>query len=159
MSKSRFKTLRHIETVRNFLNSVIHELMNRQELHDQSKLEDPEVEIFEEYTPKLRDITYGSEEYRQCMKEMRPAIDHHNRMNPHHPEHFGNGIKGMSLIDLIEMLCDWKAAGLRHNDGDILKSIEMNQERFGYSDDLKAVMVNTAIFLNDSNTWHKAEES
>jgi hypothetical protein len=38
---------------------------------------------------------------------------------------------------------DWKAATLRHADGDILKSIEINQKRFGYSDDLKEIFKNT----------------
>ena len=88
MSESKFKTMRHIETVRNYLNLVIKKLMSRQEHHDQSKLRSPEVEIFEEYTPKLRGVTYGSNEYRQYMKEMKVAIDHHNSVNRHHPEFF-----------------------------------------------------------------------
>jgi hypothetical protein len=54
------------------------------------------------------------------------------------------GIRGMSLLDLLEMLCDWKAATLRHNDGDLRKSIEINQKRFGYSDELKRLLINTA---------------
>jgi hypothetical protein len=41
------------------------------------------------------------------------------------------------------MLCDWKAATLRHDDGDIRRSIEINQERFGYSDELKQILINT----------------
>lgn len=53
------------------------------------------------------------------------------------------GIRGMSLFDLIEMLCDWKAATLRHNDGNIRRSIELNQKRFGYSDELKQILLNT----------------
>ena len=58
MSENKFKTLRHIETVRNFLNSVIRELTIRAERHDQSKLESPEAEMFEEFTSKLRNCTY-----------------------------------------------------------------------------------------------------
>lgn len=49
----------------------------------------------------------------------------------------------MNLVDIIEMLCDWKAATLRHADGDIYKSIEINQKRFGYSDELKSIFINT----------------
>jgi hypothetical protein len=49
----------------------------------------------------------------------------------------------MTLIDLCEMIADWKAATLRHNDGDILKSIEINQSRFGYSDEVKQILLNT----------------
>ena len=159
MSESKFKTMRHIETVRNYLDYVIREIIRRQEQHDQTKLEPPEVEIFEEYTPKLRDCTYGSSEYRKYMDEMKIAIDHHNASYRHHPEHHDRGIHGMSLIDLIEMLCDWKAASLRHNDGDLMKSIEINQNRFGYSDELKGILINSAEYLNFIKIFHKAEES
>lgn len=159
MSDSKFKTMRHIETVRNYLDYVIRVLMERQRYHDQSKLESPEVEIFEEYTPKLRGVMYGSEEYKKNMKEMKVAIDHHNANNRHHPEHFVNGVEGMDLIDLLEMICDWRAASLRHNDGDILKSIEINQKRFGYSNELKYILANTAHELIGANIFHKADES
>ena len=74
---------------------------------------------------------------------MKPALDSHYADNPHHPEHYDNGIKDMDLVDLIEMICDWKSATLRHNDGDIYKSIELNQKRFGYSDELKQIFKNT----------------
>jgi hypothetical protein len=50
----------------------------------------------------------------------------------------------MSLVDIVEMLVDWKAASERHLDGDIVASIETSQVRFGFSDDLKAIFLNTA---------------
>lgn len=159
MSESKFKTMRHIETVRNFIGCVIKELLCRSEEHDQSKLQSPEVEIFEIYTPKLRDCIYGSDEYKQHMLEMRPAIEHHNLINRHHPEHFGDGIMEMNLIDMIEMLCDWKAATLRHNTGNIRKSLEINQKRFGYSDDIKKLLSNTVDWLEEQEVLHHADES
>ena len=61
----------------------------------------------------------------------------------HHPNYYDDGIKGMDLVDIMEMVCDWKAASMRHNDGDIDKSLEINQKRFGYSDELKQIMKNT----------------
>lgn len=145
--------------MRNYLNTVIKELIDRQEHHDQSKLQPPESDIFEIYTPKLRGITYGSEEYRQCLGEMKPALDHHNAVNRHHPEHFGTGINEMTLIDLIEMLCDWKAAGMRHNDGDIFQSIYKNKARFGISDQLESILVATAIWMVGQDVFHHADES
>jgi hypothetical protein len=121
--------------------------MNRRGLiHDQTKLESPEKEIFDEYTPKLKNTTYGSEEYSKYLKEMKIALDHHYKNNRHHPEHFNNGIRDMNLIDIIEMFCDWLSATERHDDGDIFKSIEYNQNRFGYSSDLKDIFDNTAKF-------------
>lgn len=137
------QTYEHKQNVAVLLNSVIKHLINRTTMHDNSKLESPEVDIFTEYTPKLANSTYGSDEYHQFLKEMKPALDNHYADNPHHPEHYDNGIKDMDLVDLIEMICDWKAATLRHNDGDIYKSIELNQKRFGYSDELKQIFKNT----------------
>ena len=54
----------------------------------------------------------------------------------------------MNLIDIIEMLCDWKAATMRHNDGNIYKSIDLNQKRFKYSNELKDIFINTAKYLD-----------
>ena len=143
MIDSRPDTCKHIQTVQHFMLLVVNDLLLRSLVHDQSKLGSPEKEIFDEYTPKLAGSTYGSEEYKQFLAGMKPALDHHYAKNSHHPEYYPNGIQGMSLLDIIEMLCDWKAATLRHNDGDIRRSIEINQKRFGYSDELKQIFLNT----------------
>ena len=45
------------------------------------------------------------------------------------------------------MLCDWKAATKRHATGDVIRSIEQNQERFGYSDEIKQIFLNTVPYL------------
>lgn len=137
------QTYEHKQNVNIYISSIIRDLLSRGILHDNSKLESPEVEIFAEYTPKLAKSTYGSDEYKGFLKEMGVALEHHYKNNRHHPEYFDNGLKGMNLVDLVEMLCDWKAATLRHNDGDILKSIELNQKRFGYTDELKQIFINT----------------
>jgi hypothetical protein len=140
---STSETNDHIRHFQDFLFKIICELDRRYVLHDQSKLEEPEKSGFDQVTKKLHGITYGSEEYQQCLQEMKPFLDHHYANNSHHPEHTKDGIKGMSLVDIIEMLCDWKAATLRHHDGDIKRSIEINQKRFGYSDELKQIFLNT----------------
>lgn len=137
------ETYKHKQNVSKFISIILHDLIIRSIYHDDSKLESPEVDIFTEYTPKLANSTYGSDEYHQFLKEMKPALGSHYADNPHHPEHYDNGIIDMDLVDLIEMMCDWKAATLRHNDGDIYKSIELNQNRFGYSDELKQIFKNT----------------
>ena len=136
-------TKEHISTVRQFLALVINDVFWRIEDHDKSKLQEPEKSMYDEYTPKLRSMTYGSDEYKQCLKEMGVALKHHYENNSHHPEHYPNGINGMSLLDLIEMLADWKAAGMRHADGDMQKSLEINKKRFGMSDQLAEIFQNT----------------
>jgi hypothetical protein len=137
------ETQEHIENVGKFIDKSITELDSRKELHDKTKLEEPEFSTFVEYTPKLKNSTYGSEEYLTFLKEMKPALDHHYSNNRHHPEYHENGINDMNLIDLIEMLCDWKAATLRHDNGDIIKSLDINKERFNISDQLFDVLLNT----------------
>ncbi len=144
---------------------MIVDLHGRSLVHDASKVQSPEKEGFEEFTKKLATSTYGSEEYKGFLAEMKPLLDHHYAANDHHPEHYGSdvcvqcgrrsddpctcggprrpGVERMSLLSLLEMVCDWKAATLRHNDGDIRRSIEINQKRFGYSDELKQIFLNT----------------
>jgi hypothetical protein len=144
---TNYDTFRHIERVRNLLNECIIELIRRGELHDQTKLASPEVEAFAEYTPKLATCTYGSEEYKGYLAAIKPALDHHYARNRHHPEYHKRGVKDMNLIDILEMLCDWKAASERHNDGNIRKSIEINANRFSMSPELVEIMENTAKFM------------
>ena len=119
--------------------------------HDKSKLEEPEASTFAIYTEKLKGTTYGSDEYKRFLAEMKPALDHHYANNQHHPEYYADGIHGMSLLDLIEMIVDWKAASERHDDGDIRRSVEVNQERFGYDDGLRRILENTVdeLYPND----------
>ncbi len=146
-------TMEHITKVRDLLDMVIAELLRRGAHHDLSKMQDPELETFMTYTHRLKTTTYDSPEYRQCLAEMKPALDHHYAVNRHHPEHFENGIRGMSLIDLLEMFVDWYAATQRHADGDIRKSIEHNRTRFGLSPELFDILHNTVndleALLND----------
>lgn len=144
---TNFETMRHIEKVRNYLNVMVSELLKRAQYHDQSKLQQPEVGLFTEYTTKLAECTYGSEEYNNYKLAMKPALDHHYANNRHHPEHWKDGIDDMNLIDLIEMLVDWKAASERHNDGNIRRSIEINKDRFNMSSQLCRIFENTVDLL------------
>jgi hypothetical protein len=141
---TNFETMQHIHTVGHYVNEIIHQLLERAENHDSSKLDSPEVEAFTEYTSKLKSSTYGSQEYNGFKEAMKPALEHHYAKNRHHPEHFPDGIADMTLIDLVEMFCDWKAATLRHHNGNLLKSIEINAERFKISPQLKQILENTA---------------
>lgn len=148
------ETLKHIRRVQDLLGVLATDLIRRAAVHDNSKLESPEVEVFEEFTAKLKGCTYGSDEYKGFLAAMKPALDHHYAANPHHPEHYPDGVRGMTLLDIIEMLADWKAATERHADGNLAKSIELNQKRFGYGDELKTILFNTATACG----WIKPSE-
>ena len=146
MSKfdSRPDTFAHSQRVGELMIQVIKEALERSTCHDRSKTESPEVEVFDEYTPKLKTSTYGSDEYKGFLAAMGEGLKHHYANNRHHPEHFKNGVNDMTLVDLIEMLADWKAATERHADGDLAKSLDIQQERFGLSDQLLEILWNTA---------------
>ena len=139
----KLETIKHIHKVREYLCFVIEELDKRARLHDLSKLESPEAEIFGEFTPELAKTEYGSPEYKELLEKVKPAIENHYAKNRHHPEHWKNGIDDMTLIDLLEMLVDWKAATERNKNGNIKKSIEHNTTRYGMSEQLAKIMENT----------------
>ena len=56
-------TEKHRKTVTDKLHYFISEINLRAFDHDRSKMFTPEKEIFDEYTPKLKETTYGSDEY------------------------------------------------------------------------------------------------
>lgn len=137
-------TLAHSRRVGELMGAPIVELVQRSTQHDLSKTRAPEKDGFDEHTPRLRSLTYGSPEYAESLAALQPALEHHYAHNRHHPQHFENGVDGMTLIDLIEMLADWKASTERVTDGDLARSLEINAERFGISPQLAAILHNTA---------------
>lgn len=149
VAECQVETQKHIETVRKYIRFMIDKIDMRGVKHDASKLESPEVEAFAEVTPKLASTTYGSEEYNSFLEKLKPALEHHYAANRHHPQHFVNGVNDMTLIDIIEMFCDWKASTFRQNDGNLLKSIETNAERFNFDGQLKQILINTARMLDE----------
>ena len=143
-AECKVETYKHIEKVREYIQQFIVKIYSRALEHDRAKLEDPELEVFTEYTPKLSELTYDSPEYRECLEKMNGTLQHHYAQYRHHPEHFDHGIEDMNLIDIVEMFCDWKAASERQLDGNLLKSIEKNANRFNMDPQLKRILINTA---------------
>lgn len=178
---SRQETNEHILRVRELLCIIQNKLEARGFMHDQSKLIPPEKPIIDSMIGRLKTLTYGSPEYKDALKDLGPALAHHYEHNTHHPEHYQkqvciicfteypsthkencpkchNGtmtvephVAGMSLLDVIEMLCDWKAAGERGANGSIEKSLKVNRERFKISEQLHSILENTVRELGWSN--------
>jgi hypothetical protein len=147
MYDSTEDTQKHIQTVQLYIEEVVLHIQNAMLLHDISKLLPPEKALYDEYTPKLSAVPYGSDEYKQYLKEMGEALQHHYQVSRHHPEHFENGINGMTLVDIVEMLCDWKSATLRVKDGNLQKSLEYNKTRFQIDEQLYQILKNTVEYF------------
>jgi hypothetical protein len=136
-------TLEHIGKVQARIGEVIQALHSRAQEHDQSKLQEPEKDGYDRLTIALKDCEYGSDAYRAALAESKPTIAHHYAANDHHPEHWPNGIRDMSLLSIIEMLADWKAASERTKQGSIARSLTVNIERFGIEPQLAWILSNT----------------
>ncbi len=141
---SRDDTLFHSQRVGELMVQMIKEALDRSTCHDRSKTEPPEVEYFDKYTPLLKTLKYGSDKYKASLEALKPALDHHYSVQRHHPQFFPNGINGMTLVDLLELIADWKAATERTDGGDLVRSLQINKERFEMSDQLVEILENTA---------------
>ncbi len=145
---SSLTTREHVHNVAKNLNSMATMLINRGTIHDESKYSDPEKTLLDamEYVNKNEgNATYGSPEYKRRTAILKPMLKHHYANNSHHPEHYENGVYGMTLINKVEMLCDWQAASIRNNDPEMF--ITAACERYNISDQLKKVFENTASMM------------
>ena len=149
LDECRIQTQAHIEKVRKYIRFFTDRLTTRGENHDASKLGEEELPYFAEHTEKLSEIEYNSPEYKAELEALRPALEHHYNNNRHHPEYHKKGVSGMNLLDVTEMLCDWKASSERQKNGNLLKSIEINTERFNIDKQLMQILINTAQLLEE----------
>ena len=135
-------TQEHIYNVRKLLNKFADVLKQKGETHDQSKLEEPEVYGWAAMDLEPR-YESGSYEYYDKLRRFSEVFNHHYKVNSHHPEHFINPEYEMTLIDMVEMLCDWFAY---KQDIPIREGVELIREqcnRFGFSDTIISLLTNT----------------
>lgn len=137
-------TMKHIHLVQQYMSKFADELLVRAEQHDASKLEEPEKSIFMDNTLAFRQIKFGTPEYKEHLKKVQVALDHHYANNRHHAEYHPNGVRDMNLLDIVEMIADWKASAEKY-DGDIIHSIKQCKKRFGFSDELEQIFINTVV--------------
>jgi hypothetical protein len=131
-------------------------LIGRAFTHDISKYGIAESKGFVKVIHLLGTSKYGSDEYRRTLRTIKPSLKHHYQSNPHHPEYHENDIKKMSLIDYIEMICDWKASTKRHKTGNLDKSIEINMDRFNLNQyDIHLISRIRNVIENDENCQKK----
>lgn len=140
---STIDTLIHIRRVQTLLAQFANELIYRAIEHDETKLSPPEKEVFDRETPLLKSLVFGSEDYKASLSRLGEALSHHYKENSHHPEHFADGVSGMTLMDVVEMLLDWKAASERQKEQ--VLNLTYCFERFKIDKQLAQIFINTAI--------------
>ena len=138
---SRADTLAHIHAVRDNIGLFVAALLERGRVHDASKFSPAEKPAFDAVMPLLPGVAYGSPEYEALVRRMGPALEHHYRNNAHHPEHHADGIAGMDLFDVVEMVCDWIASAAR-NPGDGVR-LDYNVKQFAIAPQLASILANT----------------
>lgn len=137
-------TMAHKREVKKNINKFCAAMKVRALHHDDSKLVPPEKAGFDDSTQMLSQMEYNSPEYKKSLENLKTTLDHHYGTNDHHPQHFENGVNGMTLYSLVEMFYDWLAATKRNKNGDIFESIKQNAKRFNLSPQLVDILTNTA---------------
>ena len=141
---SNHETFKHMFLVQQLILFLTNEMNVRAMRHDVSKLCSPEIECFATHYDSLSRVEYGDSDYARHLEDLKTAIIHHYANNRHHPEHFENGIEGMNLIDLVEMICDWVASSNRMKDGgNPYKSLKIGAKRFNIEPQLEKILKNT----------------
>ena len=152
------ETRKHQQAVCTLMSLVSEHLIRRGLMHDKSKLSEFEYEGFAKETPNLKSLTFGSPEYNEALVRLQKYLTHHYANNRHHPQYFfteandKHAIDKMNLFDIVEMICDWIASSRRQQDGDVLRSLEVNAEKFGISKQLYQILLNTIISIQDMET-------
>lgn len=113
------------------------ELARRCLVHDNSKLENDELEQFIQLPLEDQDRK-GTKQ--PLTDKQRKLIELHWSRNRHHPEYFTNPNE-MSEIDILEMICDWYARnmqfGLSNNESDFINYVmNVQQARFEFGEPL-----------------------
>jgi len=145
--------LSHSSKVSELLAQISKDLDQRGFEHDRSKLQDIEFEAFVKTRPKFKKANYGSKEYKECCEQIKPALEHHYKHNRHHTVYHKDGFAGMNLIDILEMLADWKAANERSPDLSFKDAISICFEKYKVPENMQKHIMATLEYLG----WLKEE--
>lgn len=131
----------HIRGVQTWMRHVIMLWTNRMVFHDQSKYSSPELPLIHQKA-RLDSIPLNTPDYYDALSQIKSAVQAHYECNTHHPEHYANGVLDMGLLDLMEMICDWRVAA-EMNGTDLAVSFDKCVERFDIPQELRTVLLNT----------------
>ena len=130
-AKELARATRHIMTVQLILRTLAREMLNRADAHDLSKLGPDEFGGMIAIDRIADKCGLNSPEYMAALSG--GAIQLHVSRHSHHPEYHVSGVQNMSLLDIVEMVCDWKAANVLRGHPEWNESVRMMSERLGLS--------------------------
>lgn len=139
--------MQHKTRVSIAMTKLARDLVHRGKVHDNTKLQSPEREIYEANIDALSKATFGTDEYDEALNLIEPALVHHYKHNDHHPEHFGyDGFFGMNLIQIIEMLCDINAVAASKNE-DPIESLPTFMRKKEIPENYYQILKNTLLLI------------
>ena len=139
--------IHHISEVSENLLAMKSDLERRAIVHDRSKLEALEFDSFVKTRPQFKKVDYGTKEYQECVNLIKPAIDHHYKNNRHHTAFHKNGFADMNLLDILEMLADWKAASRRSPNLTFKDSLPRAFNKYKIPENMQRHILNTLQYL------------
>lgn len=146
--------LMHISEIQEGLAQMRHELELRGIAHDRTKLLPVEFNAFVKTRPKFKKANYGSREYQECVEMIKPSIEHHYKHNRHHTAFHKNGFADMNLLDILEMLADWRAASRRSPDLSLKDSLPIAYKKYNIPTNMQRHIEATLKYLG----WIKEED-
>lgn len=147
---SRDNAHKHKFNIEKIYYSLFRPLLDeRIEVHDNSKLEDPELACYNKWIPELAKVTVDDPKYAEIKDHMRKdGLNHHFMVNRHHPEHFEHGIADMNLVDFVEHVIDCYAAS-KASDTPFEVAMPTIMERNGYPEEVRSIIMNTAKLFRE----------
>jgi len=133
----------HVSEVQENLEIIASELRKRGYAHDRTKFKELEFDAFVSTRDDFKKANYGTPEYQELIECVKPAVDHHYKNNRHHTGYHENGVDDMTLIDLMEMICDWQAAARRSPDNKFKDTLGFAYEKYNISEQLAKIITNT----------------
>lgn len=151
-------TRKHQQLVAEKMIACAKKIIDKGMIHDASKFSDIEKDNYIDPVWELaqENIKYGSERYKELIKQMGIGWEHHVAFSDHHPEFFetfavqtnNDPIRAMDLFALLEMLCDWYAAAKRKGNSAVLP-FENFQKKYNVDEQLMAVLRNTLAMIEE----------
>lgn len=138
--------LLHKARVKKWATKFTHLLLARAELHDDSKLKEPELTGWRmmDSEPWYR---YGTPDYFDKVRRYHWLMELHWGQNRHHPEYWDlhPEWQDKDLLDICEMMIDWLSYKDVISVSEAIELVDKQTKRYNFSEELSDLMKNTLL--------------